>query len=155
MKYRLTGLSVWKGTAPTCSDNKCPADKPHDIASSTTGDNQKECSATKNLKHFCCTDPSPYTGCDWYTDGDKDPPPSPRPAHCNGKCPHGKVLIATDDMCYFGGTRAFCCDIPSNPKDPYTTSHKDDFQKFADHPTCPDVLPYSKRSVAAPSEPQK
>lgn len=61
---------VWKGSAPRCErDNKCPSDKPKEIARSPTGDNQQECDVygfgdaqQKQLKVLCCTDPPPYTG---------------------------------------------------------------------------------------------
>ncbi|KAL8658049.1 MAG: hypothetical protein Q9226_001309 [Calogaya cf. arnoldii] len=136
---------VWKGSGPRCErDNKCPSEKPTEIARSPTGDNQQECdvygfgeSQHKQLKVLCCTEPPPYTGCDWYTKGTQDPPPHPRPAHCSGKCPSGKVLIATDSMCFSGGTRALCCDPPNTYNDNYMTDFKNKLLSFADDHTCP------------------
>ena len=92
---------------------------------------------TKQLKVLCCTDPPPYVGCDWYTKGDDDPPPSPRPASCTGRCPSGKTLVATDDMCYFGGTRAFCCDPANTYNDNFVTDFKNKLLSFNDDHTCP------------------
>ena len=108
---------VWKGTASLCMrDNACTSEFPKELARSNTGDNQQPCDydgISNNLKRFCCKDPPPYTNCDWYTKGDQDPPPSPRPGHCSGQCPQGKTLVASDNYCFFGGTRAFCCGAPS------------------------------------------
>lgn len=142
---KVLSQCLWKGTAPRCErDNKCPTDHPKELGRSISGDNQQECDVYgfgdtqhNQLKVFCCTDPPPYTGCDWYTKGDQDPPPSPRPAHCDGKCPSGKTLVATDDMCFTGGTRAFCCDPAHTYNDNYVTDFKNKLLKFSDEHTCP------------------
>lgn len=105
----------------------------------------------KQLKALCCTEPPPYTGCDWHTKGTQDPPPHPRPAHCSGKCPSGKVLIATDNMCFSGGTRALCCYPPNTYNDNYVTDFKNKLLSFTDDHTCPvsQILGpvHAKRSV--------
>ena len=156
---------LWKGSAPRCErDNSCPKDHPRELARSISGDNQQECdvygfgdSQTKQLKVFCCTDPAPYTGCDWYTDGDKNPPPSPRPARCSGRCPIGKTLVATDNMCLAGGTRALCCDPVHTYNDNYVTDFKNSLLRFSDDHKCPaDQLEggiHTKRSHIAARHP--
>ncbi|KAE8453201.1 hypothetical protein EG329_011268 [Mollisiaceae sp. DMI_Dod_QoI] len=141
---------VWVGSAPGCSDNTCPKNKPIEIARSNTGDNQQPCdfdAIHSRLKVFCCQDPSPYTGCVWYTKGDQDPPPSPRPYKCSGKCPVGKYLIATDDMCYGGGTRALCCDQPATYNDFQLTDFKNKLNSFETPLSCPSSETNPKRDL--------
>lgn len=114
------------------------------------GDNQQPCdfeSIHDNLKVLCCEDPSPLTNCNWFTKGDEDPPPSPRPYKCSGKCPSGKSLIATDNMCFGGGTRVLCCDAPATYNDEALTDFKNKLSAFENPLSCPHSQTNAKRQL--------
>ncbi|CAD0088215.1 unnamed protein product, partial [Aureobasidium mustum] len=141
---------VWKGTAPVCrNDNSCPSDHPKEIATSYLGDNQQPCdfeAIKSNTKRLCCTDPSPYNNCEWYSHGES----TEGRGKCDGRCPADKQLVATDDACFWGGTRTLCCDPPSTVNDGYVSKFRDELKNVHDNLPCSakEQYPY-KRDVAA------
>ncbi|KAL1961763.1 hypothetical protein VTN77DRAFT_1089 [Rasamsonia byssochlamydoides] len=64
-----------------------------------------------------------------------DPPPG-NWVYCNGKCPVGKTLVATDSYCLLGGTRALCCDPPSTYNDAALTDFKNKLEEFMNPLSC-------------------
>jgi hypothetical protein len=54
-----------------------------------------------DVQSFCCDQPPPYTGCDWYYHGGNFL--GQIPFQCTGTCPAGKAVIATDPSgCWSG-----------------------------------------------------
>ncbi|KAF4552683.1 putative glycosyl hydrolases family 18 protein 1 [Elsinoe fawcettii] len=143
---------IWKGTAPVCrNDNGCPADHPKEVASSPLGDNQKPCDFNldpRNTKRFCCEDPAPYENCQWYNHGDTVDSTWKK---CDGRCPVGKQLVATDDYCFFGGTRELCCDQPSTINDGPVDKFRKDLQNIHDNLPCKAGDLPTKRDLETPA----
>ncbi|RDB24966.1 Chitotriosidase-1 [Hypsizygus marmoreus] len=138
----------WTGSAPFCSgpfgQADCPSDQKALTSSNYGAGGEQPCSIGQ--KSFCCDQPPPYEGCDWYYHGGNFW--GEIPFACTGTCPAGKAVIATDPTGCFSGYGAFCCNNPSTTNDPLVADFRRRIEAFASDPTCKaGQKHYSKRDT--------
>lgn len=109
------GKCKWYGSAPACAffswgHAGCPSGLKELTFDKYGSGGESGCYPTGGYKSFCCPDPPPYTGCDWYYHGNKFF--GSVPGFCGGGCPDGKYPIASDPFLCITGAGLYCCDSP-------------------------------------------
>ncbi|KAJ7653279.1 putative class V chitinase [Mycena polygramma] len=128
------GACQWEGTAPFCKDAGCSEDDRKPLVTTTWGQGGEQPCNT-GTKSYCCTQPPPFTGCVWNKHGD-DNSFFQNPFVCQGKCPAGKQLVATDIGSCIWGSQAYCCDTEEVANNPTLNDFQNKLTAFKQNPTC-------------------
>ncbi|KAJ6559056.1 putative class V chitinase [Mycena vulgaris] len=137
------GACKWEGTAPFCKGAGCSEDDRQVLVTTTWGQGGEQPCNT-GTKSYCCTQPPPFTGCVWNKHGD-DNSFFQNPFVCQGKCPAGKQLVATDIGSCIWGSQAFCCDTEEVANNPTLNDFQNKLTAFKQNPTCIASSASSKR----------
>ncbi|KAJ7209087.1 putative class V chitinase [Mycena rebaudengoi] len=129
------GACKWEGSAPFCPGAGCKESDRKLLTTTTWGQGGEQPCSLTGVKSYCCTQPPPFTGCVWNKHGD-DTSFFQNPFICQGKCPAGKQLVATDIGSCIWGSQAFCCDTEEVANNPALKDFQDKLTAFKQDPTC-------------------
>ncbi|KAF7342007.1 putative class V chitinase [Mycena venus] len=128
------GACQWEGTAPFCKGEGCSESDRKPLVTTTWGQGGEQPCNT-GTKSYCCTQPPPFTGCVWNKHGD-DNSIFQNPFVCQGKCPAGKQLVATDIGSCIWGSQVYCCDTEEVANNPTLNDFQNKLTAFKQNPTC-------------------
>ncbi|KAK7029911.1 putative class V chitinase [Favolaschia claudopus] len=138
------GACQWEGSAPSCPKAGCKESDRQPLVTTTWGQGGEQPCSLSGVKSYCCTQPPPFTGCEWNKHGD-DNSFFQNPFVCQGKCPAGKQLIATDIGSCIWGSQAFCCDTEEVANNPALADFQNKLTAFKQNPTCSES---TKRAIS-------